>query len=348
MIEHQLRQRRFARGGRLQKRAGRQRHQSAADFHKRLRRLRHQLAVAGDACELEFCGDTGERRRSIGAERPGTAHVHVQAGIGRGHLDVERFVRRLQDLGDHPGRRDSAVEPRRQDRTAVDGDDVMRAWRGEADLQHVFCAAPCMQHRAPAALTVRVDDVGHRRDDAGLGKRFGHQPAFPEVIFGERPVLHGAAAALGEMLADRRYALVARPVDMVEMAAVGMAGDRFDRHDFARQRVWHIDRPCGVSAMPSPRWPRRAMVSCSVTRGTQQELGIAVAAFDRRGDDADNAPAERGDETRNVVANRRAHGDVSHDAFLERRAAGLELRFDQRDQLRRTVSPARGRAAGPI
>ena len=61
MVEHQPRQRRFARGGRLQKRAGRQRHLRAADLQQRLRGLRHQFAVAGDAREPVFLGDAGER-----------------------------------------------------------------------------------------------------------------------------------------------------------------------------------------------------------------------------------------------------------------------------------------------
>jgi hypothetical protein len=29
------------------------------------------------------------------------------------------------------------------------------------------------------------------------------------------------------------------------------------------------------------------------------------------------------------------HGAIAHDAFLDQRAAGLELRLDQRDELRR-------------
>ena len=82
------------------------------------------------------------------------------------------------------------------------------------------------------------------------------------------------------------------------------------------------------------------MVSCSVTRGSEQEFGIAVAAGDRRGDDAEHAPAERGDESRDVGADRGVHGGVAHDAFLDLRRAGLELRLDQRDKLRCDARPA--------
>ncbi len=67
----------------------------------------------------------------------------------------------------------------RQHRTVVDGDDVVRARRREADLQHVVLAAPRMQHRAPAALAVRIDQRLDRRDQAGLGERFHDQLALP-------------------------------------------------------------------------------------------------------------------------------------------------------------------------
>ncbi len=46
MLRHQPRQRRFAGGGRLQERAGRQRHARAADRERRRRALRDHLAVA--------------------------------------------------------------------------------------------------------------------------------------------------------------------------------------------------------------------------------------------------------------------------------------------------------------
>ena len=51
----------------------------------------------------------------------------------------------------------------RQDRTAVDGDQMVGARRREADLEHAVRAAPGMKHRAAAAFAVRVDKVGDRR-----------------------------------------------------------------------------------------------------------------------------------------------------------------------------------------
>ncbi len=102
VVEHQPRQRRFARGGRLQECAGRQRHLRAPDFQQRLRGLRHQFAVPGDARELVLVGDAGQRRRAPGVKRAGAAHVHVHAGIGRRHLDVERLVGGLQEFRQSP------------------------------------------------------------------------------------------------------------------------------------------------------------------------------------------------------------------------------------------------------
>ncbi len=119
----------------------------------------------------------------------------------------------------------------------------MGARGGEADFQNIFVAAPRVQHRAPAALAMGVDDdFVHWRDQPGMAERFHHQRALPQMIFGKRPVLHGAAAAGAEMLADRRDAFVARFVDMDEMAAVRVAGDRLDRHRLARQRIGHEHR----------------------------------------------------------------------------------------------------------
>src|SRR6185295_9701930 len=81
--------------------------------------------------------------------------------------------------------------------------------------------------------------------------------------------------------------------------------------------------------MPSPRWPTRVIASRSTTVSSEQELGVALAARKRRGYDAGDFPAERCDEGRDIVADRRVDLRVAHDAFLGLAAAGLELRFDQ-------------------
>ena len=102
---------------------------------------------------------------------------------------------------------------------------------------------------------MRIDEIGDRRDKVRLRQRLDHQRALPQMIFGKRPVLHRAAAAGAEMLADRHRALVARSVDMHQMPPVRMTGHGVDRHHLARQRIRH---KCGpnrrvgdaVAAMP--------------------------------------------------------------------------------------------------
>src|SRR5579863_4478309 len=84
--------------------------------------------------------------------------------------------------------------------------------------------------------------------------------------------------------------------------------------------------------MPSPRWPSRAITSRSTTLRLDEKFAIAVAAHDRRGDDAAHAPAARGDELCDAGADRGMQIGVAHDALLDRAASRLELRLDQRDQ----------------
>src|SRR5579871_2748730 len=79
----------------------------------------------------------------------------------------------------------------------------------------------------------------------------------------------------------------------------------------------------------------RAMVSRSATGSSEKKFRIAVAASDGRRDDPGNTPAQRGDMRGNVLAHGGMHRAIAHDAFLEMRAAGLELWLDQRNELRR-------------
>src|SRR3954452_8869837 len=93
--------------------------------------------------------------------------------------------------------------------------------------------------------------------------------------------------------------------------------------------------PSGVSAAPSPRGPRRKMMRRSVTARSEQEFAVPRAAFDRRWDHTCHPPAERGDRSGDVIANADLHGRIAHDALLQVCPASLELRFHQRDELRR-------------
>src|SRR5687767_12475543 len=77
----------------------------------------------------------------------------------------------------------------------------------------------------------------------------------------------------------------------------------------------------------------RVTVSRSGTSRTEEEFAVAITAFDGRGDNASSRPAEAGDDFGDAGAHGVMHLRVAHDAFLEARAPGLELRLDQCDQL---------------
>src|SRR6478735_10538865 len=84
--------------------------------------------------------------------------------------------------------------------------------------------------------------------------------------------------------------------------------------------------------MPSPRWPRRLMSSCSVMVRPKQEFSIAVATFDRGGNNRDNAPSERGDKLGDILADAGMERGIAHDAFFHGARTNLELRLDQRNE----------------
>jgi uncharacterized protein (DUF2235 family) len=244
VLEHEPRQRFFSEGCRLQEGAGRQRHGGAPDPHLRLGALRHQLAVAGNARQPVGLGDTGERESERRRERTRSAHIHVDAVIGCGRLDVERLCGGLERLGDRPGGVDEAVKTGRQDRASIDRNDPVGMQRSEADFQNIAGAAPRVQYGAAAALAVGIDEVGDGRRDAGVTELRRHCLALPGAIRRRVPMLERAAAAHAEVWADRRDARGARRLDAQEVAPVRMAGPGIDLNDFARQRIRHIDRPC--------------------------------------------------------------------------------------------------------
>src|SRR5215470_11184937 len=87
--------------------------------------------------------------------------------------------------------------------------------------------------------------------------------------------------------------------------------------------------------MPSPRAPRATMVSASssLMDGPDQELLIARAAGDRRGDDANDAPADAVEPGADAIDGALPRVGIADDAALAHRLApGLELRLDQRHQ----------------
>src|SRR5690242_17131178 len=86
------------------------------------------------------------------------------------------------------------------------------------------------------------------------------------------------------------------------------------------------------------------IVSCSVTHRPEQEFNIAVAAFDRGGDNPENAPADQPEKIGNVIADGGVGSRLTHDALLAAAAANFELRLDQYDEAGRGLSKGkRGR-----
>src|SRR5215469_12576500 len=73
----------------------------------------------------------------------------------------------------------------------------------------------------------------------------------------------------------------------------------------------------------------------SAAIGGDEELAIAFAAADGRGDDLRDAPAVRAHEGGDLVADRRMNEWIAHDAFFLLTSADFELRLDQRQEMRR-------------
>src|SRR5436190_2121235 len=95
--------------------------------------------------------------------------------------------------------------------------------------------------------------------------------------------------------------------------------------------------PSAVSAIPSPCAPSLAMSTSwalVVTNRPQQELVVAGAPGDGRGDDIEHAPSGlRGHPGTHALHSTPARGRIAHDAaFSYGRPPRLELRLDQRDQ----------------
>src|SRR4051812_20570292 len=116
-----------------------------ADFQRRWRALCNQFAVAGEARQPVFCDQSRDHTRELRTHWPRAAHIHVNAGVGGGDLNVERLIGRLEYFGDGPGRFDRAIEARREDWAPVDGDDLMRPGRGEADFENILLASARME-----------------------------------------------------------------------------------------------------------------------------------------------------------------------------------------------------------
>src|SRR5262249_62322315 len=89
-----------------------------------------------------------------------------------------------------------------------------------------------------------------------------------------------------------------------------------------------------LSAIPSPRCPRRATTSRSTTPSLDKEFPVAVAASDGRRDGFSNHPIQAAHEAGDVTTDRRVDHVVAHDALFYGAAIGFELRLNQRHNCR--------------
>ena len=174
-------------------------------------------------------------------QRPGAAHIDIEAVQGRGDLDVERLADPDQGFGERPGRVERAVETGIEDRAAIDRHDVVRIGSSEPDLEHVVRAEPRMQGHAAAASAMRIDQLRDVAIELRLPQRLDDEVAFPDAIAILLPVLDRAAAAHREVRAERRDALTTCGLDRQKMPAVGMARDALNLDGLAAERIGHVD-----------------------------------------------------------------------------------------------------------
>ena len=123
--------------------------------------------------------DPRQLGKTFRIERARAAYVDIEAGVSRCRLDVERLASGFEHFGNGPSRPKRAAKPGCQNRAFVNGNDVVRARRCEADLENIMGAEPGVQHSAPAACAVGVDQIANGRHNICLGHCFHHQRAFP-------------------------------------------------------------------------------------------------------------------------------------------------------------------------
>ena len=203
----------FAGRGRLQEGAGRQRPRargpSSASAPRAAPPVSPWRVRRARRCRSATRASAVVRRR----QRAGAAHVDIEAGrrsrstwMSSGLRGRRRALRR-SPRRPRSRRRAPAPAPGSGRSATI----VMRAQRGEADLEHVVRAAPRMQHRAPAALAVRVDQIVDRRVES----RPAPAPRPPDRA-SRRDMRRRAQCCsaqppqIAEMRADRRDALGAR------------------------------------------------------------------------------------------------------------------------------------------
>ena len=112
--------------------------------HRR-RAHQHQFAVTGQPRQPMLLGDARQRRDHRWRQRPGAAHVDVEAVVGRGHLDIERLARGFSASASAHAASSAPCRPGSRIGQRSIGDDGVAARGGKADAQLAVVAAARMQ-----------------------------------------------------------------------------------------------------------------------------------------------------------------------------------------------------------
>ncbi len=247
------RQRFLAGHRRLQERAGRQRDLCRADRDHRRRcasaPARHGASAApADAVRRSreslaiIAVDSGPEPRTSTSRPLSVAVIWMSSGLP---VDISGSA-----IAHAASMR--AVQIRVEDRAAVDRNDVVRACRREADLEHVMRSHPGVQGDAPPARAMGIDQRRHVAMDSACASVVDHEIALPGTIALGVPVLDRAAAADAEMRAERRRSVPgwrARP-------AAG-AGGRDGGLEPARPRPFRRQACTAHRRFPPRQWRRR-------------------------------------------------------------------------------------------
>ena len=246
MLRHQPRQHRLAFRRRLQECAGRQRDRRLAHAHRRRRALRDQFAVARQPRQPMGLGEPRQRRRVRAAPSgPEPRTSTSSAGIGRGHLDVERLP-----SGRAPRRAPMRRGARRERGASTGQRSIETMWCAptgrKADFEHAMrrCAARGRRRAAaPRRARRSVRRPARRAPPAAAPRRRGRASSRGSA---QNPSA-GSGSRRTRRNADRpaRCAPRSRVSTRNRWRRSGWPGDRLDLHRLARQRVGHEHGPVG-------------------------------------------------------------------------------------------------------
>ena len=262
------------------------------------RRSIDERAVIGEAREVEPLGGAHELAGLGQFERPRAAQVDVEPIERRGHADVERLAEAPQIAGQRARGLDRARHRRREQRAGVDRDDVVRARAHEADFVRA-------RHAESARERSRAAARRHARRSAGRRPRSRRRRASAPRPRGRASSRDRALAPCAAPRSRRRCrtsgrrALPARGSGSTISTSSALRPASRTR---ARSPGKRAGNGCAVcrDAVAARRRGRRSSRSsdASVMARRDQEFPGAGAAEQRRGDEAEDAPALRLDRRR--------------------------------------------------